>query len=244
MYGNPNSKLALILSTTILSAFFSLFPTSVRAIALNRVSGIWSNVIGDENTIELQTVGDESQVRWGIPLGNGKSGLGFTGIGATELNIGDPFIIGTLRHFNNPITLPATSADLTLELEFSDPLLTQFFTFSLDIDETPNVEPCQYFGTSTCPDLIQFSPASMLTSLQLERTNYTLNFLGFWTSFEESPIVQIISEELSSSPTQAYLIGKIKPNSPSVGVPEPKTLFGFFFVGFYFLRSRDRFGRK
>lgn len=240
MYGNLSSELALILSTTILSALFSLFPASVRAIALNRSSGMWSNVIGGEDTIELQTVGNESQVRWGIPLGNGKSGLGFTGIGAMDLKIGDPFVVGTLRHFNNPIILPAIGVDLTLNLEFSNPLLTQSFIFSLAIDETPNVEPCQYLGTSICPDLIHFPLESMLTSLPLEGTNYVVNLLGFRTSFEGSPIAQIISEELSPSPTQAYLIAQIEPIFPSVDVPEPKALLGFFFVGFYFLKPRDR----
>ncbi len=146
-----NASIVSTLSTVAFTAALGVFSSSAHAFTftLNSSSGTWDNVIGGSDVTQL-TFPSENQVRWGKPhaYGNGKqSGLGFTGAGAQTRNVGEAFLLGTLRHFNNVINLGtgAKSVDLAIELdltiapESSNPdNLTKAFSFTLGIDETPN----------------------------------------------------------------------------------------------------------
>lgn len=215
------------------------------AIALNEVSGSWSNPIGGSpETLEFFNVGDESQVRWGTPptLGANKSGLGFIGTGATEIAIGESFLVGQLRHFNNVVftNTAATAVDLDLNLEFGNPAVSSSFNFTLEIDETLNFEPCSYPGTTICPDKISFPSTLTSNSITIANDNYTLELLGFSPTPNGFPVNEMISEELGESNTFFYLFGRlISDNSSSETIPEPGTILGLSALTIYLVRTRN-----
>jgi hypothetical protein len=84
-----------------------LAPAPVQAqVVLDQTTGTWSDPVGGSD-VNTPTVGNENQIRWGDPAtASGQSGLGFTGRGPNlnlPITIGTNFLIGDLRHFNNPI---------------------------------------------------------------------------------------------------------------------------------------------
>jgi hypothetical protein len=215
------------------------------AIALNGVSGSWSNLMGGfPETLEFFNVGDESQVRWGTPpdLEGYKSGLGFIGTGATEIAVGESFLVGQLRHFNNIVftNTAATAVDLDLTLEFGNPVVSSAFNFTLEIDETLNIEPCTYLGTTICPDKISFPSTQTSKSITIENENYTLELLGFSPTPNGTPVNEMISEELGESNTFFYIFGRlISDKSSSQTIPDPETILGLSFLTIYLLKTQN-----
>jgi PEP-CTERM motif len=219
------------------------FASAANALTLAGSSGTWSNVVGGSG-VEFQTVGSENQVRWGTPLGSGKSGLGFSGVGSSTFEIGDVFQIGTLRHFNSPITFGtnASSADLDITLNFLAPAITQAFTFTFSIAETINQAPassCPFPSTIPCSDKISFPSALGSSSFSIDGVNYTLQLLGFSNTPGGSLVSEFISEEGGTN--SAFLYGKITSMKPTA-VPEPGSVMGI--LGFAALGAGSIWKRK
>jgi hypothetical protein len=212
-------RMATHLAVTVIGLAVAILGTApASALTLETVSGSWSNVIGG-TSIGFYTVGDEAQVRWGTPdpINGPQSGFGFTPEPPPPVvfDLDVLFDIGTLRHFNNVIALgtPASSADLTIVLDFSDPDLSPFAqTFTIAIDETPNWGTCPV-GSPPCPDIIELPSAFPDETFDILGVPHTLEILGFRSG--DDVVHQFISAEGGTN--SAILVGRV------VTVPEPAT---------------------
>lgn len=162
------------------------------AITISSIDGSWSNVIGGGATVNFINGvpvsygnGSEDQVRWGQSLGGGQSGLGFTGAAPPPFSfgIGEAYQVGQLRHFNaRPVAGTSISAvDLSVSLTFSEPAGQPApFTFTLDVDETPNTGA----GSPGDDDFIFFPSGFPNKTFEIDGTLFTLELLGFGSSAE------------------------------------------------------------
>ncbi|MFH1771988.1 MAG: THxN family PEP-CTERM protein [Candidatus Omnitrophota bacterium] len=224
-------KAFLISAAALILLVSPAFPLTITS-----VSGSWSNWVGGENVV-TQTASVvygntvEDQVRWGdVPPAAPKSGLGFTGVvdglmPALSVEIDEIFELGQLRHFNNPIGSgsAADEVDLTIALAISELASGENFTFTFEIDETLNAEPCVYecneAGCKPCPDRISFPNSFPSQSFVIDQTRYTLALLGFGDTPEDL-IDDFISDEGGTNKT--LLFGTLT-ESPFV-IPEPASL--------------------
>ncbi len=230
------------LSTASAALVFGIAPQA-EAISLNLSSGSWNQPVGGSGIV-YQTVGSETQVRWGTPhYGGGiseKSGLGFTGVGPSTFGLGEIFQIGQLRHFNNVVSggTAASAVNLSLFLNFDNPVATQSFNLNLQIDETPNQGTCAYFSITPCADKISISETSLSNQFSVGGIDYTLQLLGFSLTPGGVPINQFISQEGRTN--QALLFAKVTAAEPEP-VPEPATLAG---TALWLLAARWAVGNK
>lgn len=235
MFSKPSVNLLL---TSVLTSAFALVGTAANALTLNSSSGSWSNPI-DGNFIQYQTIGEDNQIRWGNTLGLGEqSGLGFTGVDSTDIELENVFEIGTLSHFNNVIygNTAASAVNLSLGLDFAE-LGMKTFDFNLEIDETPNIiGQCPYYSTQTCSDKISFPTAFSPESFEIDGVSYTLSLVGFSYGADQSILSDFISQENQTS--EAVLFGKITAveniGEPDVKIPEPQNIGGFLALGLIF----------
>lgn len=199
------------------------------ALTLANADGIWVNArstgggtptcLNYNNTADIT---DENQVRYGNAPGTGcgpvssRSGFGFNGSDSLVFNPGDVFLIGEFTHYNNPITANTRLelVDLAVTLDFSDPLFSTTFTYTVQLDETPNSAPCAYPGTTTCPDKVDFSSTIPDQDFTVDGKKYTLQIVGFAPGtastceyVEGQTINQFITEE--SQANYACLFGRI-----------------------------------
>jgi hypothetical protein len=215
------------LSTASAALVFGIAPQA-GAISLNLSSGSWNQPVGGSGIV-YQTVGSETQVRWGTPAYGGgtsqKSGLGFTGVGPSTFGLGEIFQVGQLRHFNNVVSLgtAASAVNLSLSLNFDNPAATQSFNLNLQIEETPNAGSCAYFSITPCADKISISETSLSNQFSVAGIDYTLQLLGFSLTPGGVPINEFISQEGGTN--QASLFAKITAVEPET-VPEPATVAG------------------
>ena len=217
------------------------------ALTLSSVSGTWTGTQGGSNVnYSTATVGygngTEYQVRWGDPGPSGEqSGLGFTGIAPPSISfqIGDPFEIGQLCHFNHQIAggSEATEAYLKIEISFSDPVgLTAEFNFTFDINETPNTTGDPYQDA----DIITFPSSYPSETFSINGVEYTLQLLGFGDS-ADNLINSFSSPEDGTNVTKLW--GKIiTPPPTTVPIPSTVLLLGSGLVGLVGF-SRKRFSR-
>jgi hypothetical protein len=230
------------LSTASAALVFGIAPQA-RAISLNLSSGSWNQPVGGSGIV-YQTVASETQVRWGIPSNGGgtslKSGLGFTGVGPSTFGLGEIFQVGQLRHFNNVVSrgTAASAVNLSLFLNFDNPVATQSFNLNLQIDETPNGGSCAYFSITPCADKIFISETSLSNQFSVAGTNYTLQLLGFSLTPGGVPINEFISQEGGTN--EALLFAKVTAAEPEP-VPEPATLAG---SALWLLAARWAVGNK
>jgi hypothetical protein len=191
-------------------------------VTLSAVEGSWDNEVGGLNVIFPTDVsvsygnGLEDQVRWGEDVGNGQSGLGFTGIaGPSTFAVGDPFEVGQLQHYNNTVGLGSScsAVDLTISLSFSDPAgLTGDFTFTLNINETPNT-------TVPPDDFIYFPSAIPPQTFEMDGRLHRLELLGFGpdadhlTNEFQSPEASTNATLLWARITEVEITIDIKPGS-------------------------------
>ena len=230
------------LSTASAALVFGIAPQA-GAIALNLSSGSWNQTVGGSGIV-YQTVGSETQVRWGTPFGGGgtseKSGLGFTGVGPSTFGLGEIFQVGQLGHFNNVVSLgtAASAVNLSLSLNFDNPAATQSFNLNLQIEETPNAGSCAYFSITPCADKISISETSLSNQFSVGGIDYTLHLLGFSLTPGGVPINQFISQEGRTN--QALLFAKVTAAEPEP-VPEPATLAG---TALWLLAARWAVGNK
>lgn len=238
------------LSGVAITATLGCLASSADALTLASSSGSWSNVLLDNgitvnppggNTVEFLNVGNESQVRWGVPaIGSaGKSGLGFSGVDNQTFSIGEVFEVGTLRHFNNlTLTLDpvADAADLGITLNFSTPDVEQMFTFNFAINNTPNVGPCPV-GNPPCADIVTFPSALPTETFNIGGVDYTLELLGFRDPVTGDPVGEFVSAENGTN--SATLFAKIT-TPPSEKVPEPTAMVGIGLFGLYLIGRRNQ----
>ena len=235
------------LSTASAALVFGIAPQA-GAISLSLSSGSWNQPVGGSGIV-YQTVGSETQVRWGTPhYGGGiseKSGLGFTGVGPSTFGLGEIFQVGQLRHFNNVVSgnSAASAVSLSLFLNFDNPVATQSFNLNLEIDETTNVVgTCAYFSINPCADKISISETSLSNQFSVAGINYTLQLLGFSLTPGGVPINEFISQEGGTN--QALLFAKVtaaEPEAEPEPVPEPATLAG---TALWLLAARWAVGNK
>ncbi len=153
--------------------------------------------------------GPESQIRWGQSTGSGTSGLGFQGANNTVVSNENPFLVGTLVHFNNP-TADGTQIDGVL-LTVAVDVATAGGSFglsvptSLAIDNTANTAPCPYPSNTPCSDAITIvSLGEDLDATEvLGDTSFTLTILGFQNSSGQL-VTQFISQEGSSNSVRLF----------------------------------------
>jgi hypothetical protein len=230
------------LSTASAALVFGIAPQA-GAISLNLSSGSWNQPVGGSGIV-YQTVASETQVRWGTPAYGGgtslKSGVGFTGVGPSTFGLGEIFQVGQLRHFNNAISggTAASAVNLSLSLNFDNPVATQSFNLNLQIDETPNGGTCAYFSITPCADKISISETSLSNQFSVAGIDYTLQLLGFSLTPGGVPINEFISQEGGTN--QALLFAKITAAEPEP-VPEPATLAG---TALWLLAARWAVGNK
>lgn len=230
------------LSTASAALVFGIAPQA-GAISLNLSSGTWNLPVGGSGIV-YQTVGSETQIRWGIPFYGGgtseKSGLGFTGVGPSTFGLGEIFQVGKLRHFNEVISgdSAASGVNLSLFLNFDDPVATQSFNLNLQIDETTNEGTCAYFSITPCADKISISETSLSNKFSVAGIDYTLQLLGFSLTPGGTPIKEFISQEKGTN--EALLFAKVTAVGPEP-VPEPATVAG---TALWLLAARWAVGNK
>jgi hypothetical protein len=211
-------------------------PGRARGLTIDLISGSFSDSQGGTNqTYETNVpvagfgTGLESVARWGRGPTRAapNSGLGFTpNSPGLSVALETEFVIGRMRHFNNPVTGPAVETQLTLTLQMNAASpATQSFPYLFVIDETDNIEPCAQPGTTICPDRIDNTSSHSGRTFSVGGTVYTLSLLGWRTGPGAGfPFTdRFISEEGGDS--TAYLVGKITTNLvPEPMTPEPGTL--------------------
>jgi len=192
---------------------------TANALTLESVGGTWSNTVGGAPVNYYGPLyidygnEDEYQVRWGEDIGDGQSGMGFTGKSppSATFGIGDTFEIGLLRHFNNPTGgVQVTSTDLTINLSFSDPPgLNGTFDFTFAVEETDNTP-----GPPWSDDIITFPSSYPDQNFDIGGTLYTLQLLGFGDT-AGSLVNQFQSPEDSINDTRLW--GRITTPIPAPG---------------------------
>ncbi|MEM8604032.1 MAG: THxN family PEP-CTERM protein [Cyanobacteria bacterium P01_H01_bin.121] len=234
-------KTALQISAGAVVAATTAFGGSAEAITLRSSAGEFSNVDGGQHVVIGTTNAGEEQVRWGDPayaaptVHREKSGLGFKGVGETELAAGQVFKLGRLRHFNNPIWsgTQANGVDLSVTLDFEE-LGEQVFDFALNIDETPNIAGTCVYETDTgnpCADRIYWDGLISNQSLSISGKDYSLEVVGFKQGQHGDIVEDFISQEggTSSAWIYAQLFEHESPEGPSV--PEPTAVVGLLGAG-------------
>jgi hypothetical protein len=206
--------------------------------------GTWTGTNGGTN-VQNQTVAvaygntAQNQVRWGVPYPgsvpnviDNQSGLGFTGKAAPALTfeLGDPFEIGQLVHFNREIGNDGspTEAYLQLAMNFTTPdgPVAGTFNFIFTVDETPPLG---------ADDIITFPLSTPNESVEVGGTAYTLELLGFGGS-PTTLVKEFVSVE-NGLPNSTLLWGRVTA-APAVPAPGAVLLgaMGTVFVGW--LRRR------
>lgn len=234
MIFSTKSRMALqFCGATAIAVTLNLVATDTQALELTGTSGAWSNIVGAPGT--YTTVGNEAQVRWGIPVTDaGQSGLGFEGVGASTIVPGTEFLLGTLRHFNNTIQIPTANAvDLAINLDLEG-LGTQTFDFTMLIDETTNnLDPCPYGDTQPCADSITWANAFAPQTFSQGGINYTLELLGFGAG---GTTTQFISDEARTNSAELYArITEV----PNPNVPTPATVLPIL-MGMFSAATRQK----
>ncbi len=161
------------------------------ALTLSNVDGVWSNArtyagVTPSSIEYINTLSttDENQVRYGTPVtSGGKSGFGFDGNdGDFTIVPGEVFLLGKFTHYNNPIyaTNIMNLVDLDVTLNLTDPAIEETFTFTVELDETPNSTPCAYGATNgPCDDRVILPASIPDQTFTIDGVPYTLQITGF-----------------------------------------------------------------
>jgi len=214
-------------------------------VVLDQTTGTWSLPVGGSG-VNITTVSGENQIRWGTPAtASGQSGLGFKGRGPDlnlPITIGTNFLIGDLRHFNNPINAGTqlTSAKLTIDTLFenTNPLNIDF-VYTTSIDETPNSTPCAFPSTpgNPCADKISIST---LPDQTFTFGGQTLTMATFFLDGTGNPTTSLISQE--GGTTTASLYARLTNPGQGLGdeVPGPLPVLGIAAAFGYSRKLRKR----
>ncbi|MBD2579545.1 THxN family PEP-CTERM protein [Oscillatoria sp. FACHB-1406] len=228
-----NSAITNTLSVVAVSTVVGISATPALSadFSISGSSGIWSNVIGGSNITLNQLVGSENQVRWGTPVNNENSGLGFTGVGASSFNIGQLFKVGDLRHFNNPTTGTAvTGVDLGVTLNFTNPGgLSKIFNFTFGVNETPNSASQCPGDAVPCDDIISFPNVLPSEAFEYLGNQYTLELVKFADAIDAAGTNEFISQEGGTNSTS--LFARMTKVVPPKDVPEPASVMSLLALG-------------
>jgi hypothetical protein len=205
----------------------------LHADTLDIVSATWQNLVGGAGTSINVANGTFNDVRWGTNTPN--SGLGFDGIAPPAQvlpALGNPFLLGSLRHYNNPINsgTAASSVDLAINTNMTiggNAIATGPFNFRFLIDETPNAEPCAYPSVTPCADKISFQNLLSSDTFTIGSNVYTINILGFASTLGGPIVSDFISQEGGTN--TAFLYASI--SAPASSVPEPASIAFLLTIG-------------
>jgi hypothetical protein len=130
------------------------------------------------------------------------------------VSLTQPFLLGSLTHYNFPVTAGtnAASVELHLDVDVSEAvggadLFNETIGVALAIDETPNATPCVYPSTTPCADRIALATSAERTfSTTVNGFIYDLEVLGFRSTPDGAgvPLDGFISNEGGS--TTGYLV--------------------------------------
>ena len=160
------------------------------ALTLNTVTPSWTNAVGSSGgptCLIPATAGAEAQIRYGdndftpgCPVDpNLQSGIGFEGNTGVVFANGQPFVLGELTHYNNPIFASSllTAVDLNIAIDLTDPVYNTSVITTVTLDETANsLTNCPYGGTQPCSDRV--SIARQTIPFRVSGVNYQLETLG------------------------------------------------------------------
>ena len=178
------SKLALPL------LFLFLIVSVVEGLTLTNVTPAWSGIAGGSGApdcLNTPTVGAEVQIRFGdddlsAPCPgspNVQSGVGFEGGTTSVFTSGQPFVLGELTHYNNPVFASSLleAANLDLTIDFSEPVYNGVFSTTMTLDETANyMNTCPYGDSQPCADRISVERQTF--NFSVGAANYQLEILG------------------------------------------------------------------
>ena len=109
---------------------------------INRITSTWNDWTPTGITnLYLSTLGTEARIHWGEPANdhNAASGYGFRGVDNLDVVVGETFVLGSLRHFNEAIQdgVFLGEVDLRLAIDLRD-VGTLSFEVRFAHDETSN----------------------------------------------------------------------------------------------------------
>jgi hypothetical protein len=119
-----------------------------------------------------------STFSWGVGQPPPPNSLTYTGTSFSSVTDGTPFKVGSLNYYNGTVAggTEADSVDLKIALTFTTPaaLGTQNFTFTLNLDNTPNTgDPI------ASADYVIFPTNFAPQTFTIGSTQYTLKITGF-----------------------------------------------------------------
>ena len=187
----------------------------------------WTQIVGGSHTVHVSNQpspygnGLEDQVTWGVGATPAdKNGLAFTGNHDDQRVAAEGvFEIGRLRHFNCPSMDNAWQADLTISMAIAQVSDIVDFTFTMQIETTPNIIPCAYPGSTVCPDRIILPSYYPTQSFVVGGQRYTLEILGFADRFGEPWTEWFVSEENGTNWIQMF--GRITAVPADYGTAPP-----------------------
>jgi hypothetical protein len=212
-------------------------------VTLSNVDGTWGTATpSDASCLKYSNTADttdENKVAYGSSGGcpnsldfNVQSGFGFDGSSSQEILPGAIINLGRFRHHNRPITANniLTSVKLSITLYLSGVSSNPTFSYTMNLDETPNSGSCTNCGgfwqpsccqyspcSSPCPDRVWWANTGSSTTFTLGGKVYTLEIIGFADcSNPNSAINSFVTQENADS--YACLYGRITGITPSIHI--------------------------
>lgn len=215
-------------AAAMLSLAFMTGTASAVTITVNSTTPSWTFTGGTSTNTSTSGSGNATvtDIHWGTSTGSGQSGLGFNPAQPPSFNAtaGLLFDLGTLFHYNNPITgNTPTSITLSLLTNIAGAIpANQAFAFGFTVDETPNSGPvgaCPYPSTVACSDKITFTNLDTTNAFTLGGQSYTMQLVGFSNDGGATTTNSFISNENATN--SVHLFAEfIAPHA----APEPATL--------------------
>jgi hypothetical protein len=242
----------------VLAAMALSSVASAATLTLDDFTGEWKNPVGAAPGAPVDYsstgLGNNPEVRWGIPAGSNTEQSGYLldmaptagGITAPVIqNFDVPgssgfFAIGTFTHFNWPIEPRGSIASVDMTVSFNinlngTDLGYRSFDFRFNHWETPNfADPCANkqpngvdLNINGCADRVTISYLNTSEAFEIEGVLYTFELVGF--SGNECATFCTEFWTIESQNNSADLFARIR----AVETPEPGTLalFGLGLLG-------------
>jgi len=185
---------------------------------ISSIAGAWDSAVLTDAS--AATGLGTSTISWGDPVpGAGQSGYDFTA-NSTPIIDDNPFVLGTFTHLNYPVygpTLKTANLKVDVAGDIDGTAFNATTTYSFLHEETPNVGPCAYAGTTVCPDKVTLTSSTEVDQLiVVGGVTYRLVIDGFDTGL--GPLSYFITEEWQDN--QALLKGRLEVVAAQVPPPE------------------------